>query len=534
MAEQDDSAVALASDEAIHEHYSFDPGRDELGRGNCGVVYRARRARDAKLCALKATAKHRVDPKEIRCWAMLRHPNVVQLYETFEGAKDYYFAMEYVAGGSLEDVVHESYCEQDARSIARQLAEAVRYMHSMGVVHRDIKLENLLVSCKEADKALVKVADFGVATLSWDKDDLSMRLGTPGWMAPEVERCERASAPYGKPCDLWSLGMVIYALLSGETPFVGWPESADDEEWARKIESTDPNFSGESWKEISPSAVDLVRRLLVVDPRHRLTAEQVLQHPWFYSDVPRAAIRAAGLRSRLANLAKRRTTICESGQGSKGIKHPASTAAPASSPSSPLPSPQHSPKFSALPSRGSALTTSMYLNREHPAQLLPADLSPLARTDSSLRLNVGLQSKLETYKARKESKTPEAPKQAEAEREKKGRFKLLLSGGFEKFARRKSTSASSPALREASDSSLKYCQSPPQAKPLAAAPAAAQARDRPGASADPPPSKSPRSLSRSSDSLLSYEFNGFTMAEVLSSSAMVSRAIHQISEKKRK
>ena len=141
------------------------------------------------------------------------------------------------------------------------------------MVHRDIKPENLLFSRKSVDKAIIKVSDFGLARFVDEEKLATTACGTPGYVAPEV--LEQTS-PYSHSCDFWSIGVVLFILLSGYPPFY----DTDNFALFEKIKRCEYNFNAESWDTVSDGAKDLISRLLVADPAQRLTGEQIMSHPW--------------------------------------------------------------------------------------------------------------------------------------------------------------------------------------------------------------------------------------------------------------
>lgn len=143
------------------------------------------------------------------------HPNIVQLFETYEDKSKVYLIMELVTGGELFDRIVEkgSYTEKDASNLIRQVLEAVDYMHEQGVVHRDLKPENLLYYSSSEDSKIM-ISDFGLSKME-DSGFMATACGTPGYVAPEV----LAQKPYGKAVDVWSIGVISYILLCGYPPF---------------------------------------------------------------------------------------------------------------------------------------------------------------------------------------------------------------------------------------------------------------------------------------------------------------------------
>jgi calcium/calmodulin-dependent protein kinase I len=222
--------------------------------------------------------------KEIDIIMSLRHDNIIYMKEYFEESGRVYVIMEYLAGGELleallrkdkgEDGNEPHYSEQDARVIFKQLIEAVKYMHDKQIVHRDLKLENMLLK-KPNDIRTIKIADFGLAK-KYGHAALSTICGTPQYVAPEVIKGGNTPYTYGKECDLWSCGVILFILLGGYPPF--YDES--EPRLFRKIREGIPDMNDPVWDEVSKEAKDLIMKLLDVDPPSRLTVEGVLEHPW--------------------------------------------------------------------------------------------------------------------------------------------------------------------------------------------------------------------------------------------------------------
>eukprot|EP00826_Nyctotherus_ovalis_P058284 TRINITY_DN7999_c0_g1_i10.p1 TRINITY_DN7999_c0_g1~~TRINITY_DN7999_c0_g1_i10.p1 ORF type:complete len:449 (-),score=72.14 TRINITY_DN7999_c0_g1_i10:75-1421(-) len=175
-------------------------------------------------------------------------------------------------GGELLDRIigKKFFSERDAAQMMRQLLSAVAYCHSKRVVHRDLKLENLLLS-SHAENASLKIIDFGMAQTFDSDSKMSARIGTPLYIAPEV-----LSRSYTEKCDIWSCGVILYMLLSGLPPFI----SSNEVELYQKIQRCIYTMSGARWNGISKEAKDLVQRILVRDPERRYSALEALSHPW--------------------------------------------------------------------------------------------------------------------------------------------------------------------------------------------------------------------------------------------------------------
>lgn len=201
------------------------------------------------------------------------HPNIIKLYDMYSNSTKLYLIMELVNGGELFDRIVDkgSYTEQDAAQLISKICMAVKYLHSKDIVHRDLKPENLLYASAD-DDAEIKLADFGLSAVAKGNDTLRTACGTPGYVAPEVLR----NKGYSKAVDMWSVGVITYILLCGFPPFY-------EENTAKLFEtimSASYDFPSPYWDDISEDAKNLIRRLLVVNPAERLTAEQVLQDNW--------------------------------------------------------------------------------------------------------------------------------------------------------------------------------------------------------------------------------------------------------------
>ncbi|KAL4442683.1 hypothetical protein ABPG77_006677 [Micractinium sp. CCAP 211/92] len=227
--------------------------------------------------------------KEIDILLSLEHPNIVLMKEYFEENNKVYLIMEMLSGGELLDAVLDKghYSEADARSCFLQIIKAVQYLHSRGIVHRDLKLENLLLVHKK-DISHIKIADFGLARRYAGPSALTTICGTPQYVAPEIIKASvghgagRPSAvrPRVRPVERGG-----HPLERGGHPLhpAGRLPPFYDESEPRlfeKIRKGSFNFNDEVWTAVSDEAKDLIKNLLVVDPRSRLTIPQVLAHPW--------------------------------------------------------------------------------------------------------------------------------------------------------------------------------------------------------------------------------------------------------------
>ncbi|DBB18738.1 TPA: hypothetical protein ACH3X3_000345 [Trebouxia sp. C0006] len=214
--------------------------------------------------------------KEIDILVGMNHENVIFLKEYFEEGNKVYLITELLTGGELLDAVLErgSYNEADARLSFVQLLRGIEYLHSKGVVHRDLKLENLLLATPN-DIHKVKIADFGLAKKAAESA-MATICGTPQYVAPEVIQ-GTPGLIYSPAVDLWSAGVVLFILLGGYPPFYDESEPALFDQ----IRKGKFSFDDPVWDAVSDSAKSLVRELLTTNPSKRLTASQALQHTWF-------------------------------------------------------------------------------------------------------------------------------------------------------------------------------------------------------------------------------------------------------------
>ncbi|KAF1402634.1 KCC4 kinase, partial [Thinocorus orbignyianus] len=211
---------------------------------------------------------------EIGVLLRLSHPNIIKLKEIFETPTEISLVLELVTGGELFDRIVEKgyYSERDAADAVKQILEAVAYLHANGIVHRDLKPENLLYATPAPDAPL-KIADFGLSKIVEDQVTMKTVCGTPGYCAPEILR----GCAYGPEVDMWSLGIITYILLCGFEPFY---DERGDQYMFKRILNCEYDFVSPWWDDVSLNAKDLVKKLIVLDPKKRLTTLQALQHPW--------------------------------------------------------------------------------------------------------------------------------------------------------------------------------------------------------------------------------------------------------------
>ncbi|EFA79379.1 myosin light chain kinase [Heterostelium album PN500] len=234
---------------------------------------------------------------EVDILKRVNHPNIVALKELFDTPNNLYLVMELVTGGELFDKIVEkgSYCEADAVQLVRKIVSAVQYLHNANIAHRDLKPENLLLKTASSDLE-VAIADFGLSKLVSQETMMQTACGTPSYVAPEVLN----ATGYDKEVDMWSVGVITYILLCGFPPFYGdtIPEIFEF------IMEANFEYPEEYWSHISSAAKDFINKLLVVDAKARLSAEDALNHPWLLSKGSTEALPKAKLASFVAERQK--------------------------------------------------------------------------------------------------------------------------------------------------------------------------------------------------------------------------------------
>ncbi|KAL4607023.1 hypothetical protein ACB092_09G145500 [Castanea dentata] len=258
----------------------YELGR-ELGRGEFGITYLCTDRETAETLACKSISKKKlrtaVDIDDVRREVEImkhlpKHPNVVTLKDTYEDDDAVHIVMELCEGGELFDriVARGHYTERAAAVVTKTIVEVVQMCHMHGVMHRDLKPENFLFANKKETSAL-KAIDFGLSVFFKPGETFSEIVGSPYYMAPEVLKRN-----YGPEIDVWSAGVILYILLCGVPPF--WAET--EQGVAQAIIRSVVDFKREPWPRVSDNAKDLVKKMLDPDPKRRLTAQEVLDHPW--------------------------------------------------------------------------------------------------------------------------------------------------------------------------------------------------------------------------------------------------------------
>ncbi|XP_058002438.1 CBL-interacting protein kinase 2-like isoform X2 [Hevea brasiliensis] len=253
-----------------------------LGQGTFAKVHYARNLRTGTSVAIKIIDKEKVlkvglmdqIKREISVMKLVRHPNIVELYEVMATKTKIYFVLEYIKGGELFNKVAKEKLKEDvARKYFEQLISAVDYCHSRGVSHRDLKPENLLLD----EDGNLKVSDFGLSALAECKRQdglLHTMCGTPAYVAPEVVKRKGYD---GSKADIWSCGVILYVLLAGYLPFY----DTNLMEMYRKIAKAE--FISPSW--FAPEVCELLSNILDPNPSTRISMAKIMENPWFHKDL---------------------------------------------------------------------------------------------------------------------------------------------------------------------------------------------------------------------------------------------------------
>jgi len=267
-----------------------------VGKGGFAVVHVAVKRSDptvvvaAKLIKPEHLSKSMLKDQveEVEIMRKLNHPNIVKLHDVFSSRKRLVIVMEFCSGGQLLKRIvkmhHKDggpgYTEAVAANVIRQIASAVQHMHNQGIVHRDLKPENILYA-NEGRNSAIKITDFGLSKVLRGKQRMKMPCGTPNYVAPEV--VDSKTKTYTNKCDMWSVGVIMYVLVSGYPPFYGTTlKSLFHRILACKYDFNPTASKGlpNPFDDVSDEVKQIIKELLVLDPKERLSATQLLKKPW--------------------------------------------------------------------------------------------------------------------------------------------------------------------------------------------------------------------------------------------------------------
>ncbi|KAL9689149.1 hypothetical protein QQ045_033581 [Rhodiola kirilowii] len=262
----------------LEEIYILDK---ELGRRQFGIIYLCTERSSGIKYACKSISKAKLiaskDIENVRKEiAILQHlsgqPNIIEFKGAYEDKLNLHLIIELCSGGELSDRITAkgSYSEKEAANVGRQIVNVVHICHLMGIMHRDLKPENFLLASKDED-AVIKATGFGLSVFIEEVRIYRDLVGSAFYVAPEVLKCK-----YGKEIDVWSAGVMLYILLSGFPPFCAETEKGIFD----AILEGKLSFEEAPWPTVSDSAKDLIKKMLTMDPKKRITAAEALEHPW--------------------------------------------------------------------------------------------------------------------------------------------------------------------------------------------------------------------------------------------------------------
>ena len=259
---------------------------DDLGEGIFGSVKLGAEKKTKERVAIKIIKKNKAKPSdielvrtEIDVMKLCHHPNVVHLLDHFENADHIFIVMEYIKGGRLSDYMKEKkykFTEKRVAEIIYQISLGVKYLHRYGIVHRDLKPDNIMLT-ESGDKGNVKIMDFGLSKIMGKKEKAVEGFGTLTFVAPEV----LVRKPYNKEVDIWSIGVIMYLMMSGLLPFDDVND--DEQKIANSIvfeEVKFPNGEGQPFQNVSKEAIELMKGCMTKDPRNRIKIDEIIKSDW--------------------------------------------------------------------------------------------------------------------------------------------------------------------------------------------------------------------------------------------------------------
>ena len=255
-----------------------------IGEGTFANVYQVINLHTGAICAMKVIKKKIACSKEegnkigneITILRATDHPNIIKIFGFYANQKEFSIVTELCQMGQLlEEIMHNGpFNEKHSAYILYQILSAVNYCHKMKIIHRDLKPENILITDRDEDGFInVKICDFGTAKICEAGTREKILVGSPYFMAPEVLKEEE----YNEKCDIWSCGVIMYILLSQRPPFGG----RNEDEIKRNVENGIYDLISPPFNNFSRSCIDLIKKLLTIDPQERISAEEALNHQWF-------------------------------------------------------------------------------------------------------------------------------------------------------------------------------------------------------------------------------------------------------------
>ena len=272
----DPSTFVKVKKENIRNYYKI---KDKISQGGFGVVYLAihkssKSKRAIKMIAINSSSSNSINDilREVGILSKMDSPHIIKIYEVFQSESHLSIVTEFCEGGELYSRIIDSgsFTENLAAKYIHQIASSICYLHSNRIVHSDIKPENLLFESEDPESKL-KLIDFGTCKHIKKDDRLVDRIGSAYYVAPEV-----VTGNYDEKCDVWSMGVILFMMLSGIPPFGG----SNNGEIISSIIMNEPNYDPKKWKNVSEGAVQLVKSMITKSISQRITAQDVVNHPW--------------------------------------------------------------------------------------------------------------------------------------------------------------------------------------------------------------------------------------------------------------
>ena len=261
---------------------------DDLGEGIFGSVKLGVEKKTKERVAIKIIKKNKTKPSdielvrtEIDVMKLCHHPNVVHLLDHFENAEYIFIVMEYIRGGRLTDYMKEkkfNFTEKRAAEIIYQIAMGVKYLHKYGIIHRDLKPDNIMLT-EASDKGQIKIMDFGLSKILGKKEKTVDGFGTLTFVSPEV----LIRKPYNKEIDIWSIGVILYLILSGDLPFDD--EDDDEQKIAKSIVFNEVEFPPKKFGNRSKEVISLIKKCLTKEPKNRIKIDEIIKSDWIQSNI---------------------------------------------------------------------------------------------------------------------------------------------------------------------------------------------------------------------------------------------------------
>ena len=261
---------------------------DDLGEGIFGSVKLGVEKKTKERVAIKIIKKKKAKPSdielvrtEIDIMKLCHHPNVVHLLDHFENAEYIFIVMEYIRGGRLTDHMKEKkfhFTEKRAAEIIYEIALGVKYLHKYGIIHRDLKPDNIMLT-ESNDKGHIKIMDFGLSKILGKKEKTSDGFGTLTFVSPEV----LIRKPYNKEIDIWSIGVILYLILSGDLPFDD--EEDDEQKIAKSIVFNEVEFPAKKFGNKSKEVIELIKKCLTKEPKDRIKIDEIIKSDWIQTNI---------------------------------------------------------------------------------------------------------------------------------------------------------------------------------------------------------------------------------------------------------